>query len=131
MDLLLLTFATFRLGRMIAYDQVSEPLRYPFAQTVPDEFGTGETVAPRTDVGGVMYSFGQLISCPICTGTWVAAGLVYLLNTLTGPTRVFLSILGSVGIAEMLDAMSETFCWVGQLARARTGQERAEMVHKS
>jgi uncharacterized membrane protein YjjP (DUF1212 family) len=34
LDLILLALATFRLGRMIAYDLVMEPLRSPFTQTV-------------------------------------------------------------------------------------------------
>lgn len=70
-DLTLLALATFRLGRLIAYDRVMEPFRQFFTQTVPDATGAGDSVEPKGH--GVQQALGQLISCPICAGTWVAA----------------------------------------------------------
>jgi hypothetical protein len=121
MDLALLVLATFRLGRLIAYDVVMEPFRRPFARTVPDSTGAGETVEPRGT--GVRRALGQLFSCPICTGTWVAAILVYGLYAFPGPTRVFLVIMAVIGAAELLNAFEEAFCWSGQLARTMTGRQ--------
>jgi hypothetical protein len=119
LDLFMLGFATLRLGRMIAYDRVAEPLRQPFAETVPDHTGAGKTVEPRGE--GVRNSLGQLISCPICVGTWIASGLVYGLHMLPNPTRVFLTIMSTMGVTELLNALTETFEWTGQLARTITG----------
>jgi hypothetical protein len=124
MDLALLVLATFRLGRLIAYDVVMEPFRRPFARTVPDATGAGETVEPHGT--GVRRALGQLFSCPICTGTWVAAVLVYGLYTFPGPTRVFLAIMAVIGAAELLNALEETFCWSGQLARTVTGKQQLQ-----
>jgi hypothetical protein len=121
LDLLMLALATFRLGRMIAYDLVMEPLRAPFAETVPDGTGAGDSVEPRGV--GVRRAVGQLISCPICAGTWVAALLVYALYAYPGPARVFLAIMAAVGAAELLNAFVEVFCWSGQLARTVTGKQ--------
>ena len=120
-DLALLGLATMRLGRLVAYDRVAEPLRQPFAQTVPDRTGAGETVEPRGS--GVQQSLGQLISCPICSGTWIAAGLVYGLHTIPSPTRVFLAIMGTTGVAEILNALTEALSWIGQLARKLSGEK--------
>src|SRR4051794_37897940 len=46
-DLALLGFATYRLGRLAAFDKVTEPLRLPLTTTVPDASGAGETVVPK------------------------------------------------------------------------------------
>ncbi len=119
LDLVLLGLATFRLGRLVAYDRVMEPLRYPFARTVPDETGAGESVEPQGK--GFRQAIGQLISCPICSGTWIAAILVYGFYAFPGPTRVFLTIAAVIGLAELLNALGEMMSWSGQLARTRAG----------
>lgn len=131
-DLVLLSFATLRLGRMVAYDHVSEPLRQPFAETVPDPTGAGETVTARGE--GAKRTLGQLLSCPICAGTWISAGLVYGLHALPNATRVFLSIMATVGVAEWLNALTELFSWTAQLARKWAGNPedrplRTELFH--
>ena len=128
MDLVLLSFATFRLGRLIAYDRVMEPVRQFFNTTVPDPTGAGDTVEPKGE--GFQQSIGQLICCPVCAGTWVAALLTYLLYIFPGPTRVFLVMTGVIGAAELLNAAAEAWSWTGQQARTISGsimreQERA------
>lgn len=119
-DLVLLGLATFRLGRMIAFDRVAEPLRSPFTRTTLDYSGAGNTVVPRGE--GVQQALGQLISCPICVGTWVAAVLVVLYYLWPEPTRLFLVILAAVGLAELLHSVTEVWCWTGIHARTKTGQ---------
>jgi len=124
LDWALLSFSTLRLGRMVAFDEVAEPLRSPFTQTVPDASGAGETVTAKGT--GVRRSLGELISCPICAGTWIAAGLVYGLHTIPNPTRVFLAIIGTTGAVEMLNALTEWLSWSSQLARTLTGARQNE-----
>jgi hypothetical protein len=118
-DLVLLSLATLRLGRLIAYDLVTEPIRAPFAQTVPDETGAGDSVEARGS--GMQRALGQLISCPICAGTWVAAILVYALIALPQPTRIFLALTAAIGLAEILNSLIEALCWSGQNARTQAG----------
>jgi hypothetical protein len=120
-DLVMLSISTFRLGRLIAFDRITEPLRYPFTQTVQDETGAGATVEPRGT--GMRKAFGELISCPICAGTWVSAALVYAIHLLPGPTRVFLTIMSSIGTAELLNSLAESFSWIGQAARRASGNQ--------
>jgi hypothetical protein len=119
LDLVMLALATMRLGRMIAFDHIAEPLRAPFTKTVPDRNGAGSIVIPKGV--GVRYSLGQLISCPICVGTWVAAVLVYFLYIIPGPTRVFIAMMAVVGLAELLHSATEALCWVGINARVMAG----------
>lgn len=118
-DLALLGFATLRLGRLIAFSQVMEPLRAPFTDTVPDESGAGENVVARGK--GIRKALGQMISCPICAGTWVAAGLTYGLYAFPEPTRLFLFMTAGIGVAELLHSCIEALSWSGSHARAQTG----------
>jgi len=119
LDLAMLAFAVYRLGRLVAYDVVMEPLRRPFTRTVPDPTGAGDTVEPYGT--GARKAIGQLISCPICAGTWVSAILVYGLYAYPGPARVFLAMTAAIGAAELLNSVTEIFCWSGQYARELTG----------
>lgn len=119
MDLVLLSFSTLRLGRLVAYDRVMEPFRQFFTNTVPDPTGAGDTVDAKGE--GFQQSLGQLICCPICVGTWMAALLTYLLYLFPGPTRVFLIMTGVIGIAELLNAAAEAWSWTGQQARTMSG----------
>jgi hypothetical protein len=119
LDLVLLGFSTYRLGRLAAYDKVTEGLRQPFTETQPDAFGAGQTVVPRGT--GARQALGELISCPICAGTWIAAGLVYGLGIAPRPTRAFLAIMSSSGIAELLNAATEALQWTGLAERKEVG----------
>ena len=119
-ELTMLGFATYRLGRMVAYDKVMETYRALFTRTVPDQSGAGESVEPRRG-SGVQEAIGELLCCPICTGTWIAAGLVYALTLVPQPTRVFLSVMSTIGVAELLNAATEALSWFGQAARDEAG----------
>jgi hypothetical protein len=121
-DLALLGVSTFRLGRLTAFDKVAEPLRRPFTETVLDNTGAGDTVEPRGS--GAQRAIGELLSCPICAGTWIAAGLVYGLHIIPGPTRIFMTIMGSIGFAEVLNAFTEALSWTGQAARGLSGNHK-------
>jgi hypothetical protein len=129
LDLLLLGLAAFRLGRLVAYDLIMEPLRSPVAHTVPDESGAGDNVEARG--AGAQRALGQLISCPICAGTWIAALLAYGLYLLPGPTRLFLMIAAAIGLAELINSLVEALCWSSQLARAQTGAKLQELRSRS
>ncbi len=123
-EVILLGLAVFRGGRLIAWDHVTEPLRAPFAQTVPDGSGAGDTVEPRG--AGPRRALGELLSCPICSGTWVAAGLIYGLRLFPGPTRLLLAVLGATGAADLLNAAAEALSWHGAAERQRAGRLNRE-----
>ncbi len=122
LDLLQLGLASYRLGRLVSYDKVAETYRSPFARTVPDPSGADMTVVPRGQ--GMRAAIGEMIACPICSGTWIAAGLVYGLGLLPRPTRILLNIMSSIGLAELFNAVTEALQWTGQLQRERAGSER-------
>jgi hypothetical protein len=118
-DVALLGMATFRAGRMVAYDRVLDPIRGPVTETRPDDSGAGDTVV--AEGMGARRALGELLSCPICAGTWVAAILTYGLHVVPGPTRVLLTILSAAGAAELLGATTEALSWGGEEARRRVG----------
>lgn len=122
-DLVLLALATYRLGHLISYDLVMEPFRKYVTETVPDSTGAGESVEPRGE--GVRRALGQLVSCPICSGTWVAALLVYALYLWPEPTRVLLLMTAVIGIAEILNAAGEALSWNAQYQRTLSGGQVA------
>ena len=118
-DVVLIALATFRAGRVTAFARVTEPFRDPVTATVPDAYDAGENVVAEGT--GVHKAIGELISCPICVGTWVASGLVYGLRIAPGPTRLVAAILGVSGLAEILNAATEALSWSGQAARKQSG----------
>jgi hypothetical protein len=121
LDLALLVFATYRMGHLIAYDLVTEPIRQIFTETLPDPTGAGETVEPKGQ--GVQRALGQLVCCPICSGTWAAAVMVYALYLWPEPVRVFLTIMAVIGAAELLNAAGEALSWTGQHQRTLAGAQ--------
>jgi hypothetical protein len=128
-DLVLLGLATYRTGHLIVYDKVTGPLRAPFTKITDDASGVGKTVTSQSKPG-IMRALGELLSCPICIGTWVAAGLVYGLALVPRITRPFLYMHSAVGIAELLHAAEEALKWTGQTERATSGlQAKALQEH--
>jgi hypothetical protein len=119
-DLVMLGFATFRLGHLISFDKVTEPLRLPFTETKMDDFGAAMTVEARGE--GVQRALGELVSCPICSGTWVAAALVYGLNLFPGPARILTTIMGAIGMGEALHSLTEALSWTAARARREVGR---------
>ncbi len=119
-DMALLGFATYRLARLVSFDKVLEPYREPFTQVVPDHFGAGMTVEPRGE--GARRAVGELLCCPICTGTWAAAALVYALQLFPGPGRLFMSVLGAIGMGEFLHTLTEALHWNAWAARKQVGK---------
>ena len=118
-DLLMLGLTTYRTGRLVAYERISTPIREPFTETVEDESGAGQAVVASGQ--GVRWAMGELMSCPICIGTWVSAGLVYGLHLAPRPTRVFLAVMGTTGAADLLYCSSEALSWIGRAARRQCG----------
>ncbi|MBV9169540.1 MAG: DUF1360 domain-containing protein [Chloroflexi bacterium] len=119
-DLLMLGLTSFRIGRMIAFEGVAAPLREPFTDTRPDGSGAGQTVVASGT--GVRRVVGELMSCPICLGTWVAAGLVYGLHLMPRPTRVLMAVMSTTGVAELVYSVTEVLDWNARASRRQCGQ---------
>lgn len=119
----LLTLATFRLSRMLAYDKVMETYRSPVVETVPHDSGAGETTQARRDATGFRKALGEMIACPVCNGTWISALLVYGMCFAPNLTRTLVTIMSAVGASEILQGVFEKVQWEGELARHRAGEQ--------
>lgn len=115
LELCLTGLAAHRIGRMIAFEKVAEPLREPFTATVPNESGADDTVVARGR--GLQWATGQLLSCPVCIATWSALGLCIGHLMLPGPTRFVVRILAIAGIAELNYVATERLEWAAGAAR--------------
>ena len=115
LELAKLGLASHRIGRMIAFERVAEPIRQPFTVTVPDETGADETVVARGR--GIRWALGELVSCPTCVATWAALGLYLGMTFLPGPTRVLVNVLAAAGVAELAYVAVEQLEWGGRAAR--------------
>lgn len=99
----------------MAFERVAAPLREPLTETVKDGSGAGEAVVASGD--GWRWTLGELVSCPVCVGTWVAAGLVYGLHLAPRPTRVFMAIMSATGVAQVLSETTEALTWSSRSSR--------------
>ena len=71
-DVAMAALATHELGRIIAKDPVTSPIRAPFTR-FRGSSGPAE-LAEDVRGEGARKAVGELISCPFCTGLWIATG---------------------------------------------------------
>lgn len=72
-DVLVGAAATHRLSRLVARDPVTSPLRAPFTR-LEGTLGPAE-LKEEVRGEGARRTLGELLTCPFCTGMWVATGL--------------------------------------------------------
>jgi hypothetical protein len=72
-DTVLLSFATYKLSRLLTKDAVTSPLRAPFTR-YEEPAGDGELMESVRG-HGVKHAAGELVTCPFCLAVWVATGL--------------------------------------------------------
>ena len=99
-DVIRCAAATQKLSRLLAKDPVTSPLRAPFT-SYEGTAGPAELQEGVRGHGG-RKTVGELVTCPFCTGVWVAtgftAGLVYLPRT----TRLAIATLTALAGADLL-----------------------------
>jgi hypothetical protein len=99
-DLFMLGVATHRVSRTLARDRVTSFVRAPFTSHVESaQFGE---VNEKPQGRGLRRSLGELLSCPSCTGQWVAAGFTAGLLLAPRPTRAVAAMFSAYAIAEFL-----------------------------
>ena len=100
-DLALLSGASFKLGRLIAKEKVSAPIRAPFTEYQGKAEAPGE-VDERPRGSGLQAALGELLTCPYCLGMWVASALTVGLVTAPRETRLVASILSALGVSDFV-----------------------------
>jgi Protein of unknown function (DUF1360) len=99
-DVLLCAAATHKLSRLLAKDPVTSPLRAPFT-SYQGQAGPSE-LAEEVRGHGARKTVGELITCPFCTGVWVATGLTAGLIFLPRTTRIAAGTLTALAGADLL-----------------------------
>ncbi|HEX2044617.1 MAG TPA: DUF1360 domain-containing protein [Gaiellaceae bacterium] len=94
-DLARVALAGYKLGRLVAKDEVTRFVRAPVTQ---DE----EASEPEPE--GWRRALGELVTCPHCVGLWISAGLVSSLVVLPRQTRFVATVFGAQAIADFLNA---------------------------
>jgi hypothetical protein len=99
LDLVVLSAASFKAARTLAYDEVTSFLREPF---VEGEAHEGDEDPVRT--GDYHQAIGELVTCSRCGGTWAAAALAS--TQLLAPRfgRLLTWSLAAAGINDWLQA---------------------------
>lgn len=104
MTFILLVMASYRLTRLIVFDQITSFIRRPFVNERFQEDKNGLTVAIIEEKGGVVRTFMRnLLTCYWCVGIWssiVVAASYVLIPTISFPVMLVLALAGAAGIIE-------------------------------
>ena len=110
-DIVVLGVATHKLARLLTKDSVTSFIRAPFVRL--EEKSGSNSIRERPRGRGIQRSVGELLSCPECTGQWVASALMVGLVHAPRVTRLIAALYASLAIADMLQ-----FVYVGLKSRA-------------
>jgi hypothetical protein len=104
-DLALASVATFRASRLLTEASVTAPLRAPFTtfEGPGDPGEVDEQVQEPT--GGHRHAVGELLSCPYCSGVWLATGFTFGLLLHPRWARVAASVLAVDAGSEALQKL--------------------------
>lgn len=119
---LLLGLAAFRGGRAIAYNLIFKWLRELFQiREVDDSSGAGQS--NEATGTGIRRILGELICCPVCSGTWVGLALlvIYAFDARVGTALIY--ALAAAGIGELFEWTAESLFWKGRYAREQSGTQ--------
>jgi len=94
-DMLRVGLASYKLGRLVAKDEVTSWVRAPV---------TRDAEAQEPEREGMARALGELVTCPYCIGVWVAAGFSAGLVVFPRQTRFAATILGGQAVADFLNA---------------------------
>lgn len=98
--------ASFRLTRLIVFDEITSVLRRPFHEEVVETDHAGTTNTYLVIKGtGIKKWFGELISCYWCTGIWSSAFLYGGWLIWPAITEIILFILSIAGGAAIIETV--------------------------
>jgi hypothetical protein len=99
-DVAQLAITTHKLGRIIAKDPVTSPLRAPFTRY--EGLSAAGELSEEVRGHGLSHSVGELLTCPMCLAQWLATGFGAGLVIAPATTRLAMAIFTAVGGADFL-----------------------------
>lgn len=116
----LLGLASFRMGRALAFNLIFKPLRDSLGCIeLPDSSGAGDNVHATGE--GIRRALGELVTCPICAGTWAAILLLFSWSLFPPLGLALIYALAGAGLAELFHWLSESLQWQGRESREVSG----------
>ncbi|MDQ3877559.1 MAG: DUF1360 domain-containing protein [Actinomycetota bacterium] len=99
-DLALIGVATHKMSRLITKDKITDFLRAPFTEHEGHAHLNEVNVKARGE--GLQHAMGEMLSCPFCTGAWLAGLLV--VGTVYAPriTRAVTGMFTALSVADFL-----------------------------
>jgi hypothetical protein len=94
-DVLRVGLASYKVGRLVAKDEVTKFMRAPV---------TRDKEASEPEPRGWPRALGELVTCPYCVGLWIAAGFSYGLVLFPRQTRFVTALFGAQAVADFLNA---------------------------
>ena len=106
-DLVILVLASYRLTRLIVFDEITSFIRNPFFSVAYQENEDGELLENIEFKGGRFRNWiGRLLSCYWCVGIWSSLGIVLLYYFF--PTfHILLVILAVAGAAAYVQSKTD------------------------
>jgi hypothetical protein len=92
--------ATHKIARLIAKDPVTSPIRAPLTE-FKEASAPGE-LAEEVRGHGLQHAAGELITCPMCMGQWVATALMTGLALAPAATHLVIETFSGVAGADFL-----------------------------
>jgi hypothetical protein len=94
-DVARLGLASYKIGRLVAKDEVTTWMRAPV---------TRDEDAQEPEREGMARALGELVTCPYCIGLWVSAGLTGALALRPRETRLVTTVFEAQAVADFLNA---------------------------
>lgn len=99
-DVLFLSLATHKASRLLTKGAVTSVLRAPFTRFDGPAGAAEVNESVRGD--GVRHAAGELVTCPFCSGVWIASALAAGLVFAPRATRLVASTLSAVAVSDWL-----------------------------
>lgn len=99
-DAVLLALATHKASRLLTKGAVTSVLRAPFTRFDGPAGAAEVNESVRGD--GVRHAAGELVTCPFCSGVWIASALTAGLVFAPRATRLVATVLSTVAVSDWL-----------------------------
>jgi hypothetical protein len=94
-DVVRIGVASYKVGRLVAKDEVTSFVRAPV---------TRDEEAQEPEPEGWRRALGELVTCPYCIGLWISVGFSCSLVLFPRHTRFVATVFGAQAVADFLNA---------------------------
>ncbi|WP_367127991.1 DUF1360 domain-containing protein [Saccharothrix sp. HUAS TT1] len=111
-DAILMSLATHKASRLLTKGAVTSVLRAPFTKFEGPAGAAEVHESVRGD--GVRHAAGELVTCPFCSGVWIASALTGSLVFAPRATRLAATVLSVVAVSDWLQLLDGKLKDTGQ-----------------